>query len=94
MTAASSTTLRGTLEFVPNPCTTRPCIPGLALAVVVDGVPYFLTDNEALCMHGSDRGRELPASGKPVVVTGEVETRLDVNDCRFLTIDVAGVRDE
>lgn len=94
MPSASSTTLRGTLELVPNPCTTRPCIPGLALAVVVDGVPYFLTENEALCMHDRDWGRELPAPGKPVAVTGELQTRLDVNDCRFLTIEVAGVRDK
>ena len=94
MPSTSSTTIRGTLELVPNPCTTRPCIPGLALAVVVDGVPYFLTENEALCMQGRNWSRELPDPGEPVAVTGEVEAQLDVNDCRFLTIEVAGICDK
>lgn len=79
-------TLTGVLSLVPNPCTTRPCLPGLALAVVVGPTPYFLTRNGKLCRDDDALGRRAPVGAK-VRVSGAVETSRDVNDCLFHTIE-------
>lgn len=92
MPSAAPTTIHGTLELVPNPCTTRPCLPGLAFAVVADGVPYFLTKGGALCMQDRAWDDELPAPGTPISVKGTVEERWDMNNCRYITIEFSAAR--
>ena len=80
---ASKTT--GKLELVPNPCTTKPCLPGLAFAVVVDDrVPYFLTRDGRLQMQNAV---DLPSPGERVVAVGYVRDQKDVNGNAFKSLE-------
>jgi hypothetical protein len=91
MATQRAQTLTGVLTLVPNPCTTRPCLPGMALAIVVGPTPYFLTRNGTLCRDVHAWGRHAPTPGTEVTVSGEVETRTDVNDCVFRTIELVSL---
>jgi hypothetical protein len=85
-------TLVGTLTLVPNPCTTRPCLPGMAFAVVVGHTPYFLTKDGRLCMSNYAWAPTAPALGDQVTATGVVAENLDVNDCQFRVIEFTSLR--
>ena len=80
-----ATKITGKLELVPNPCTTKPCLPGLAFAVVVDDrVPYFLTNDGRFQMQNAVN---LPSPGEIVVAVGRVDDQKDVNDNAFKTLE-------
>ena len=80
-----ATKITGKLELVPNPCTTKPCLPGLAFAVVVDDrVPYFLTSDGRFQMQNAVN---LPSPGEIVVAVGRVDDQKDVNDNAFKTLE-------
>jgi hypothetical protein len=80
-----ATKTTGKLELVPNPCTTRPCLPGLAFAVVVDDrVPYFLTRDGRLQMQNAV---DLPSPGERVVAVGCVRDQKDVNGNAFKILE-------
>ena len=84
-----ATTITGKLELVPNPCTTRPCLPGLAHAVVVDDrVPYFLTSDGRFRMQNAV---DLPPPGERVVAVGQVRDQKDVNDNAFKTLEFSSL---
>ena len=92
MVSHNQQTITGTLTLVPNPCTTRPCLPGMAFAVVVGHTPYFLAKNGKLCMNDYAWGPSAPRPGAQVTATGAVEEKHDINDCLFRTIEVASLR--
>lgn len=84
-----ATTITGKLELVPNPCTTKPCLPGLAHAVIVDDrVPYFLTRDGRLQMQNAV---DLPSPGERVVAVGHVRDQKDVNNNAFKTLEFASL---
>ena len=84
MTEEATKTI-GKLELVPNPCTTKPCLPGLAFAVIVDDrVPYFLTRDGRFLMQNAV---DLPLPGERVVAVGHVCDRKDVNNNAFKTVE-------
>jgi hypothetical protein len=77
----------GKLELLPNPCTTKPCLPGLALAVVTtEGASHFLTRDGKFYMHSN--AVDTPSPGEMVVAVGFVQERQDVYGKSFKTIDV------
>ena len=80
----------GKLELLPNPCTTKPCLPGLALAVVSeDRVARFLTRNGRFYMQPT---ADLPSPGERVVVVGTLREQKDVDGKSFQTIEVSSVK--
>ena len=80
-----ATKTTGKLELVPNPCTTRPCLPSLAFAVIVDDrVPYFLTRGGRFQMQNAV---DLPSPGERVVAVGNVRDQKDVNGNAFKTLE-------
>jgi hypothetical protein len=85
-------TLVGTLTLVPNPCTTRPCVPGMAFAVIVGDTPYFLTKDGRLCMSNYAWAPTAPTLGAQVTATGVVAENSDVNDCLFRVIEFTSLR--
>jgi len=81
-------TLVGRYSFVPNPCTTTPCLPGMALAVSVDGSSCFLAvDGELVCETRAWHGY-LPRVDDVVRVTGARSERLDVFGNPYCIIEV------
>lgn len=83
-------TITGTLTVLPNPCTTRPCLPGTALAVVGDNnVRYFLTRGGRFYAGETSEENGMPAPGEPVVASGSVQEQHDIAGNTFTTIEVA-----
>ena len=82
-------TIKGTLVLLPNPCTSKPCLPGMAFAVNADGVPYFLVKNDRFYMHGSSETNNLPNPGETVVASGVVREKHDVAGNPFTTIETS-----
>jgi len=81
--------ITGTLALLPNPCTTKPCLPGMALAVIAnDGVQYFLTKDGGFYMQDSGESKQMPAPGDRVVARGDVQEKLDITGHKFTTIEV------
>ena len=76
--------ITGKLELLPNPCTTKPCLPALAFAVVdEDRVAHFLSRDGRFVLHNA---ADLPSPGERVVAVGEVEEQQDVNGKTFKRI--------
>ena len=86
-------TITGTVALLPNPCTTKPCLPGMALAVIAnDGVRYFLTKDGGFYMQDSGESKQMPAPGDKVVARGDVQEKLDITGNTFTTIEVTTLR--
>ncbi len=90
MSGSGEQTIEGTLTLLPNPCTTKPCLPGLAFAVMADdGAPYFLAKNDGFYMHGVP---DMPEPGDKVVATGSVQEKRDVTGKAFKAIELTALR--
>lgn len=84
----SPQTITGTYVFLPNPCTTEPCLPGMAYAVRSATQCVFLTiagrwSDTAVAWQGWT-----PQMGDTITVVGRVAQRTDVRGQPFLTIEV------
>jgi hypothetical protein len=79
--------ITGVFTLVPNPCTTRPCLPGMAWAVVVGDTPYFLAKDGKLCRQNDAWDGSAPAPGALVTATGTVKEEYDINHCLFRTLE-------
>jgi hypothetical protein len=97
-TPSASVTLRGSLVLLANPCTTQPCLPGVALALAPPADaggphPCFLTRHGAFvsdprALPGGSRA----AIGELLEVVGERSERYDVHGEKVVTIEVADVQ--
>ena len=84
------TTIRGTYQCVPNPCTTDPCLPGLIWAVNDNDRIYYLVGRcgwEWGCENTVWNGYR-PKEGDTVVVVGQVYEEQDLRDRTFYNIEV------
>ena len=83
----AKTAITGRYTLVPNPCTTEPCLPGMAYAVEAAGQCYFLT----IAGRWSDQARSwkdwTPVPGDTVTVIGQVTRRSDIYGNPFLTVE-------
>ena len=86
-------TITGTLALLPNPCTTKPCLPGMAFAVIADdSVQYFLTRDGGFYILGSGESKNMPTPGDKVVASGDVQEKHDVAGNIFTTIEITALR--
>lgn len=85
---AGHTTITGRYAFVPNPCVTEPCLPGMAYAIESGSQCFFLT----LGGRWSDQAHGwkgwMPAVGDAVYVTGKIRQKIDIRGNPFFTIEV------
>ncbi len=82
------TTITGRYVFVPNPCTTEPCLPGMAYAVESGGQGYLLTVADRWSDKPRTWGGWTPLLGDTITVVGRVTHRTDLRGAPFLTIEV------
>lgn len=82
-------TLTGRYSFVPSPCTTTPCLPGMAYAIRSGESDYYLTVNGRWFSENRSWNGYTPDVGDNVTATGEVGRQKDVRDQMFLTLEVA-----
>lgn len=93
MTGKAPKTITGTLALLPNPCTTKPCLPGMALAIIADdSVRYFLTRNGGFYMLDSGESDKLPTPGDHVIASGDVQEKHDIDGNTFTTIEITALR--
>lgn len=83
--------VEGALVLTPNPCTTQPCLPGMALAVDTGDGPCFLTRKGTWLMDPSTLGPAAVAIGDMVRVTGSVNQAVDVRGEAFRMVEVDSV---
>jgi hypothetical protein len=88
MTDDVLTTITGKYMFLPNPCTTEPCLPGMAYALESSGQCFFLTMAGQWSDKVIEREGWVPKMGDTVTVAGRVMQRRDVRGEPFLTIEV------
>jgi len=84
--------ITGHYALAPNPCTTKPCLPGMAYAVNVNGSDYFLTVGGRWFSQNRSWDGYMAELGDTVIVTGEVSERKDIRQEAFLTIEVSSFR--
>ena len=85
-------TITGPFAFVPNPCTTAPCLPGMACAVEAGGRCYFLTVDGQWSDRAPVVNEWTPAIGQVISVVGRVTLRTDIRGDPFLAIEVETMR--
>ena len=81
-------TVTGKYVLLPNPCTTRPCLPGMAYAIESGGQQLFLTRAGRWSASALTWGDFAPDVGDTVTVVGQVSQRTDVRGQPFFTIEV------
>jgi len=84
-------TVIGSLILTPNPCTTEPCLPGLAYAIDADGRRLFVTTDGALRMQGHHWAEAEPEPGSRVAAHGIVRARRDIAGRPYLAIEVSSL---
>lgn len=83
--------LHGQVVLVPNPCTTRPCLPGMALAIRAtpgsgeQGLWYLVRDGAFLTDPESPPGT--PPVGTLARASGVAHTHVDVNGDPYTTFE-------
>lgn len=88
------TTVQGLLVLLPNPCTTQPCLPGLALAVRGDardgqrGLWYLQRGGGFVTDPAEIPGR--PQLGIPLRISGTLRPGRDVHGEVYQTLQVDG----
>lgn len=84
-------TVTGSLILAPNPCTTEPCLPGLAYAIEADGRHLFVTTDGALRMQGHRWAEADLEPGSRVAAHGIVRARQDIAGRPYLAIEVSSL---
>jgi hypothetical protein len=73
-------TLTGRYSFVPSPCITTPCLPGMAYAIHSGESDYYLTVSGRWFSENRGWNGYTPAVGDSVTATGEVRRRKDARE--------------
>ncbi len=83
--------ISGRYVFVPNPCITKPCLPGMAFAVESGGELLFIAIGGQWSSEPRSWGDYRPQAGDRVIVSGQVHTCVDTNGQPFRVIEVKSV---
>jgi hypothetical protein len=82
-------------EWVPNPCTTDPCLPGMVGGIVEagTGVTHIIVDDRGWVTEGVWDGFDgfTPLPGQPVMVRGRVVYHTNINGQVYTEIELTGL---
>lgn len=84
-------TVTGRYSYIANPCTTDPCLPGLAYAVSANDTYYYLTIDGILLFENRSWGRYTPMPDDLVMVTGYLKEERDIFDRPFHIIEIVSL---
>jgi hypothetical protein len=87
-----SSILTGRCVFVPNPCTTMPCLPGMAWAVETEKRLYYLTSGGHWSAEDSPWGGYTPRVGDHISVIGRVSSHQDARGESYWIVEVESVK--
>ena len=88
----AAVTARGPLVLAPNPCTTRPCLPGMALAIDAGGELCFITRQGSMQPDTSTLGSPGLTIGQIVIATGTASDITDVRGEVFRAIEITAIK--
>lgn len=83
--------ITGRYSYVPCPCVTTPCLPGMAYAVLANELYYITAGGHWFAENRAWDGYA-PGPGELVTVTGHVLQRTDVSGKPFATIEAVRVK--
>ena len=85
-------TITGRYVYIGNPCTTKPCLPGMAYAVQANDKFYYITINNQWFSENRSWGEYTPEVNDLVTVTGYFNEMKDVFDKPFYTMEVVSLQ--
>lgn len=85
-------TLRGTFTGVGNPCTTIPCLPGIAYVINCGDSNYILTVNNVWFSDIFTWNGYTPFYGDSIEVQGVLAWNEDLNGDEYCTIEIAALK--
>jgi len=69
--------MTGEYAFVPNPCTSEPCLPGMIFALKVGKIYYYLTLDKQWIWEARSWNGFTPQVGQMVKATGEINEAIN-----------------
>ena len=85
-------TITGFYCYIENPCTTDPCLPGMACAVKVKEKYYYLTVNDLWFSENRSWAKYIPKLNDLVTVDGFVREKQDIFGNPFRTIEIVSLK--
>ncbi len=85
---STTSMMTGEYAFVPNPCTTEPCLPGFIFALHVDETYYYLTVEGQWLWETQSWDGFVPQVGQMVKVSGEISEAIDTAGQVFYNLEV------
>ena len=83
----------GMLRLAPNPCLSRPCMPGQVYALESNGVFYILA-HEGIWFQASEDfiwDNQKISTTDPIHVEGNITVEMDVDKNKYLQIDLEAI---
>ncbi len=90
--AGGPKTIRGRYACIGSPCTTDPCLPGTAYAVLSEGEYYYVTLGGRWFSENQTWDDYTPQAGDTVVIAGYPQDRRDVSGKLFHTIEAISLK--
>jgi hypothetical protein len=84
--------ITGRYAYIGNPRTANPCVPGMAYAVQVNSVCYYITVNDRLLSENRSWGDYTPLPNDVVILSGRVSEKKDVFDKPYYTVETLTLR--
>jgi hypothetical protein len=85
-------TITGRYSHVGNFCTTDPCLPGMAYAVLANEKCYYITVNDRWISENRPWDEYTPQPNDIVTITGYLKEKKDVFGKPFQTIEVVSLK--
>jgi hypothetical protein len=84
-------TVTGMYSYVSNPCTTKPCLPGMVFAVQADRTYYLAMQGHLIFENLSWEGYA-PEPGAIVSVAGYLSKHEDIHGDKFFEIEIISLQ--
>jgi hypothetical protein len=88
LTHDNPSSITGRYVYIGNPCTTDPCLPGMAYALQVKDKYYYITIDNHWFSEKRSWDEYTPEVNDFVTATGHIKERKDVFNKPFFTIEV------
>jgi hypothetical protein len=88
----SLSAITGRYSYIGNPCTTEPCLPGMAYAVVANDKYYYITIEDHWLSENRSWDGYMPELDDLVTVAGYLGEKKDVFGKPFYTIEVVSLQ--
>ncbi len=83
--------IKGIFSILPNPCLTKPCLPGLVQALTAEKSIYYLVSDGHFVEESFVWKDCSPMAGESVSVQGLVSERKDVYGQKFRIVEVIAI---